>query len=280
MIMFIIIHFYCETVPIISKHLSTFRNSSSLAKKNCFISIDEVEDIGTRIIPWKNCVASLSQECFISLQNDTNAVITKTLKWGSGCPSLASCKACINCFPFHYYQDSSYRCFSSTAWIKCWRVWQLVQVDRLDRSVEEKYEPAVLSVLFALHAFTGCYCAVCFKRKGKIKYFESMKEKQKFVHNFRLIIGIEFWPIIGSNDLKNLYSVYLVREMFLLSMLSVTKSFNLLANFIVHYHLTKNFTDYTQPVQISRFLFANNAFTSKVILPLQQIMAENFKIRD
>ena len=148
------------------------------------------------------------------------------------------------------------------------------------RSVGEKCGPVVSSALFSLHAFTGCDSVCCFKGKGKIKSFKLMKETEEFGHTFKFLgCDINLTKDLFQ-QLETFCAVYLDREMFLLLMLLISRSFKQLANLIVHYHLAKIVIGYTQEGQNSGLLFGVNVFTSILMLPLQKLMARNVKIRD
>ena len=94
-----------------------------------------------------------------------------------------------------------------------------------------------------------------------------MKETEEFVHTFRLL-GCN-WKLIEDlcQQLEKFMCSYIWRE----------KCFKQLANSIV---IAKIVNGYTQQGQITRLLFGDNVFTSILMLLLQQIMAENVKIKD
>ena len=179
----------------IRKHLSSFENSSCLVK-------NKVSLVLFTVMYKKN---SMEKLCLLHWAKDVSCYLLKMIhkwsdhrnftrinywSWGSRYPSLTSCKACINCFFLHYHRDSSYRCFSflsqlsaelhvatSTRRSSC-----LISV----RSFAENRKPVVSSAMLSLDAFTGCDSISCFKRKGKIKPFDLMKETEEFVDTFRL----------------------------------------------------------------------------------------------
>ena len=87
--------------------------------------------IGTKRIPWKNCLLLWTEDdscCLLKMTQSDHRNFARIKYWsqGSRYPFLALCKVFINCSPFHYHQDSRYKCFSSLpcsiTWIKCWIV--------------------------------------------------------------------------------------------------------------------------------------------------------------
>ena len=155
----------------IRKHQSSFENSSCLAKtKNLFSYLWWCI---VRNRHQKNTMLASVFHVFSSKwhnwSNHRNLTRINCWSWESRYPTFASCNAYINCFPFHYLQDSKYffffALFNSMNKVMTF-MWWLLLVDLLVRSLFDQLQRNV-DLLFQVVCFLCMHLLVLVRERGK-----------------------------------------------------------------------------------------------------------------